>query len=149
MINDNIDVHNGIANGTTAEFVKAYLKRCKTCSNSNVWLLGILCHGWRSRSAEFEWQDYDRFKGTCDPTQGVQSFQWLRRARKSACRLQWTLPISHSWKLCPTGHKLQGKSVNELVGCGMVQGEELGVRCSSRVRTLAGLFLEKPIPSDI
>jgi hypothetical protein len=25
MINDNIDVHNGIANGTTAEFV-AYLK---------------------------------------------------------------------------------------------------------------------------
>jgi hypothetical protein len=24
-----------------------------------------------------------------------------------------------------------------------------GVRCSSRVRTLAGLFLEKPIPSDI
>jgi hypothetical protein len=26
MINDNIDVHNGIANGTTAEFVKAYLK---------------------------------------------------------------------------------------------------------------------------
>jgi hypothetical protein len=100
MINDNIDVHNGIANGTTAEFVKAYLKRCKTCSNSNVWLLGILCHGWRSRSAEFEWQDYDRFKGTCDPTQGVQSFQWLRRARKSACRLQWTLPISYSWKLC-------------------------------------------------
>jgi hypothetical protein len=26
MINDNIDVHNGIANGTTAEFV-AYLKQ--------------------------------------------------------------------------------------------------------------------------
>jgi hypothetical protein len=41
MINDNIDVHNGIANGTTAEFVKAYLKP-GACSNSNVWLLGTL-----------------------------------------------------------------------------------------------------------
>jgi hypothetical protein len=39
MINDNIDVHNGIANGTTAEFA-LYQTRCKTCSNSNVWLLG-------------------------------------------------------------------------------------------------------------
>jgi hypothetical protein len=43
MINDNIDVHNGIANGTTAEFVN--LSQTQNFSNSNVWLLGILCHG--------------------------------------------------------------------------------------------------------
>jgi hypothetical protein len=40
MINDNID-DDSIANGTTAEFVKAYVKPgAKLCAISNVWLLG-------------------------------------------------------------------------------------------------------------
>jgi hypothetical protein len=44
---------------------------------------------------EFEWQDYDRFKGTfrVDPTQGVYKvkFPVTEAARKSASQLQWIL----------------------------------------------------------
>ena len=47
------------------------------------------------------------------------------------------------------GHKLQGKSVNELVVAEWSKVKNWAYVVLSRVRTLAGLFLEKPIPSDI
>jgi hypothetical protein len=73
MINDNIDVHNGIANGTTAEFVKALSQTVQNLFQFKCLATGILCH--EVDQLEFEWQDYDRFKGKfrVDPTQGVQS----------------------------------------------------------------------------
>jgi hypothetical protein len=59
MINDNIDVHNG-SNGTTAEFVKAYLK-------PGAKLVPIQMFGYWVYSVTVDEVDlcgnYDRFKG--------------------------------------------------------------------------------------
>jgi hypothetical protein len=53
------------------------------------------------------------------------------------------LLISHSW------HNRAQTAKSPLMNWLLRNGPKwrIGVRCSSRVRTLAGLFLEKPIPS--
>jgi hypothetical protein len=96
---------------------------------------------------EFEWQDYDRFKGKfrVDPTQGVYKVKFpVTEARKS--RLLDLTQFPTVGNFATTGHKLQGKSVNELV---VAEWSKVKNCVRSSVRTLAGLFLEKPIPSDI
>jgi hypothetical protein len=48
-----------------------------------------------------------------------------------------------------TGHKLQGKSVDSLVIVEWSQVKNWAYVVLSRVRSLEGLFLLKPIPEDI
>ena len=48
-----------------------------------------------------------------------------------------------------TGHKLQGKSLNSLVIAEWSKKKNWVYVVLSRVRTLEGLFLLKPIPEDI
>jgi hypothetical protein len=155
MINDNIDVHEGIANGTTAEFVKAYLK-------AGAKLVPIQMFGYWVNSVtveevdqlEFEWQDYDRFKGTfrVDPTRGVYKVNFPVTEFGKEIRVPTTMDITQFpsvGNFATTGHKLQGKSVNELVIAEWSKVKNWAYVVLSRVRTLAGLFLEKPIPADI
>jgi hypothetical protein len=65
---------------------------------------------------EFEWQDYDRFKGTfrVDPTQGVYKvkFPVTEAGKEPRANYNGSYSISYSWNFATTG---QGKSVNELV----------------------------------
>ena len=48
-----------------------------------------------------------------------------------------------------TGHKLQGKSVDELVIAEWSKVKNWAYVVLSRVRTLPGLFLSEPIPDNI
>jgi len=50
---------------------------------------------------------------------------------------------------CTTGHKLQGKSLDELVVSEWNRTQNWAYVVLTRVRTLAGLFLLKPLPTDI
>ena len=50
---------------------------------------------------------------------------------------------------CTTGHKLQGKSLDQLVITEWNKTQNWGYVVLSRVRTLEGLFLIKPLPLDM
>jgi hypothetical protein len=62
MVNNNIDVHNGIANGTTTEFVKAILKQGSKLHPMKMfgyWVNSVTVD--EVDQLELKWQDYDRF----------------------------------------------------------------------------------------
>ena len=155
MINNNIDVHDGIANGTTAEFVKAYLKagaKLEPIQMFGYWVYSVTVD--EVDQLEFEWQDYDRFKGSfrVDPAQGVYKVKFPVTEAGKEVRVPTTMDPTQFptvGNFATTGHKLQGKSVNELVIAEWSKVKNWAYVVLSRVRTLAGLFLEKPIPADI
>jgi hypothetical protein len=155
MINDNLDVHNGIANGTTAEFVRAYLKsgaKLEPIQMFGYWVYSVTVD--EVDQLEFEWQDYDRFKGSfrVDPAQSVYKVKFPVTEAGKEVRVPTTMDLTQFPTVVnfgTTGHKLQGKSVDELVIAEWSKVKNWAYVVLSRVRTLAGLFLEKPIPADI
>ncbi len=79
MVNDRIEVHNVSFIGTSAEIVKMYLKvgeKLQPIQMFGYWVNSVTVD--EVDQLEFEWQDYDRFKGTfrVDPTQGVYSVKF-------------------------------------------------------------------------
>ncbi len=155
MVNDNKDVHNGISNGTTAEFVKAYLKpgaKLQPIQMFGYWVNSITVD--EVDQLELEWQDYDRFKGRfrVSATQGVYTVKYPVTERGRETRVTTTMDLIQFpviGNFATTGHKLQGKSVNQLVIAEWSNLKNWAYVVLSRVRTLAGLFLEKPIPDNI
>ena len=79
MVNDNIDVHNGIANGTTTEFRKAILKpdaKLQPMQMFGYWVNSVTVD--EVEQLELKWQDYDRFQGKfrVPATQGVYNVKF-------------------------------------------------------------------------
>jgi hypothetical protein len=155
MGNDNKDVHNGIANGTTAEFVKAYLRagaKLVPIQMFGYWVYSVTVD--EVDQLELRWQDSDRFQGVfrVSATQGVYKVKYPVTENCKEVRVSTTMDLTQFpvvVNFATTGHKLQGKSVDELVIAQWSGVKNWAYVVLSRVRTLAGLFLEKPIPDDI
>ena len=156
MGNENTDVANGVANGTTALFKKLHLK-------PGAKLTPIRMHGhWvysvdidEVESLELEWHQ-SKFMGRfrvkpCNVTCRVD-FPVLMMGKKETLKVPIKLQcfpvvLNHA----TTGHKLQGKSMDQLVIVEWSKKDRAkwAYVVISRVRTLEGLFLLEPIPDDI
>jgi hypothetical protein len=85
-------------------------------------------------------------------TQGVYKVKYPVTERGRETRVTTTMDLTQFpvvGNFATTGHKLQGKSVNQLVIAEWSTVKNWAYVVLSRVRTLAGLFLEKTIPYDI
>lgn len=155
MGNENSDVGNGIANGTTCMFRKVHFK-------VGVTLQRIQMHGFWVYAAsvddidclELEWQDSSMYQGKfyVFPQASkyhiyypVYEFYKKVRIKTSIYLTQFPIVINHA----TTGHKLQGKSMIALVIAEWSKVKNWAYVVLSRVRTLSGLFLTEPIPVDI
>ena len=152
---ENDDVKNGIANGTTSTFEKIIFKNGATPKPIQMhgkWVYGINIED--VDHLVLRWHDC-RFQGTfkvkprerkfrvqypiCEP-----GFPNLR----VPCNIKLTfLPVvlNHA----TTGHKLQGKSLDELVIAEWSNVRNWAYVVLSRVRTLDGLYLTSKIPRKI
>ena len=103
---------------------------------------------------ELEWQDSSRFKGRFR----IQAKTWMynvdfpvdlggsiQKFNTKICLRQFPVILNHA----TTGHKLQGKSLDELVVAEWSKTKNWSYVVLSRVRSLEGLFLMEPIPGDI
>jgi hypothetical protein len=155
MVNDNADVHSGIANGTTTEFVKAILKRGAKLQPMKIfgyWVNSVTVD--EVDQLELRWQDYDRFQGKfrVNAVQGVYKVKFPVVEMGREMRVATTIELTQFPVVCnyaTTGHKLQGKSLDALLIAEWSRAKNWAYVVLSRVRTLAGLFLDKPIPDDI
>jgi hypothetical protein len=155
MVNENTDVHNGIANGTTAVFVKAILRpgaKLQPIQMFGYWVNSVTVD--EVDQLEFEWQDYDRFKGKfrVSAIQGVYNVKFPVTEMGREIRVGTTIQLTQFpavVNFATTGHKLQGKSMDELLIAEWSKVKNWAYVVLSRVRTLAGLFLETPIPADM
>ena len=154
MGNKNEDVKNGVANGTTSLFQKIILKAGKKPYPMQL-------HGYWVYAVEIDDVDHlllrwheSKFQGTFKvfPAQGVYRVRFVIEefGRKMVLRPQMRLSvfpvvINHA----TTGHKLQGKSLDELVIAEWSAVKNWVYVVLSRVRKLEGLFLTSPIPDDI
>jgi len=156
MVNDNKDVENGIANGTTGLFKKLHLE-------PKTKLVPMKMHGYwvyavdidHVQSIELEWYE-GIFKGRfrVEPEHHVcqVNFPTLVLGKKTYFKAKiklHCLPVNLNH--ATTGHKLQGKSLDEIV---IVEWSKHDAKkwayvAISRVRTLEGLFLLEPIPENI
>jgi hypothetical protein len=154
MVSQNEDVLNGIANGTVCKFRKVVLKQ-------GVELEKIRMHGYWVHAVtmdaveyiEVEWEDCNHFEGKFCLRPQVAAFKvkypicefGLTTRMQASIELQY-LPVlvNHA----TTGHKLQGKTVQSLVIAQWSKVKNWAYVVLSRVKTLAGLFLTKPIPED-
>jgi 6-pyruvoyl-tetrahydropterin synthase len=156
MISDNIDVANGIANGTTAKFRKAILKEGATPSPIQVhqrWVNAIDIDD--VDHLVLEWVDCDPFyTGTFKlyPKRGPYSTKYPIREMGVKSKVKARVYITHFPLLlntATTGHKLQGKSVDILIVAEWHTALNWAYVVLSRVRSLDGLYLLKKIPDKI
>ena len=156
MMNENIDVGHGMANGTTCIFKKAQLK-------PGAKLHPVKMHGYWVNAVNVEdveylllqWQDSSRFVGTfrvANPSKGVFEVKYpfmVAGVRNVDCfniRLtQFPVVINHA----TTGHKLQGKSMEALAIAEWSPAKNWAYVAISRVRTLKGLYLFEEIPDKV
>ena len=150
----NDDVDNGIANGVTAVFKQIHL--LDEANLVPIQLYGFWVYSVNIqdvKSLEMEWQD-SRFKGRFRVQPKKQNFQ-VRYPVMEFGKMMYLKPtiqfdffpilINHA----TTGHKLQGKSMDELVIAEWSKVKNWAYVVLSRVRTLNGLFLTEEIPEDI
>ena len=155
MVNENEDVRRGIANGTTAAFKRAILKK-----KANLIPIQMFGHWVYSvgvddvKQLELEWKNSDRFHGRfrVSAIKGIYQVKFPitdfgREMRVKAGVHIRQFPIVGNF--ATTGHKLQGKSVHEIVVAEWSKAKNWAYVILSRVRTLKGLFLAEPIPDDI
>ena len=155
MVTINEDVVHGIANGTTCIFRKVVLKpesELEKIKMYGVWVYTISITF--VEYIEVEWQDCDKFIGRfrLTPEVGVfrvkfpiTQFGLNTRIQASIQFRYFTVVVNHA----TTGHKLQGKTVKSLVIAEWSRVKNWAYVVISRVKTLDGLFLLKPIPDDI
>ena len=156
ICNDNKDVANGIANGSTALFKKLHLEpgaKLVPTKMHGCWVYAVDIG--QVQSIELEWHKC-KFEGrfrlkpetpTCTvnfPVMVLGKKTYFKAKIKLQC-----LPVNLNH--ATTGHKLQGKSVDEIVivEWSTNNAKKWAYVVISRVRTLDGLFLLKPIPEDI
>ena len=154
MGTQNDDVANGIANGTTSKFKKVAFKTGKEPHRMK--LHGYWVWAIDAQDVEHvinEW-DNSRQKGCfkMEPKQGAYSiyFPFVEegqtiKVKTGISLLQIPLLLNHA----TTGHKLQGKSLEELIIAEWSKRSNWAYVVLSRVRTLAGLYLLSKIPDDI
>jgi hypothetical protein len=155
MVTINEDVVHGIANGTTCIFRKVVLKpdsELEKIKMYGVWVYTISIEF--VEYIEVEWQDCDKFIGRfrLTPETGVfrvkfpiSQFGLNTRIQASIQFQYFSVVVNHA----TTGHKLQGKTVESLVIAEWSRVKNWAYVVISRVKTLDGLFLMKPIPDDI
>ena len=154
MVNDNIEVHEGIANGTTTEFVKAILKRgakLQPMKMFGYWVNSVTVD--EVDQLELRWQN-SPFEGKfrVNAIQGVYKVKFPVAEMGNEMRVATTIELTQFpvvGNYATTGHKLQGKSLDALLIAEWSKVKNWAYDVLSRVRTLAGLFLEKPIPDNI
>ena len=156
MANDNFDVSNGIATGSIGHFKKIRLKH-------GAQLVPIQLHGYWVYSVdigdvewlELEWYD-SKFEGrfrlrptnpTCTVDYPVIEMGVKKFIKVGIKMTVFPANLNHA----TTGHKLQGKSMDELVivEWSKKDSAKWAYVAISRVRTLNGLYLLEPIPEDI
>lgn len=154
MGTENTNVKTGIANGTTATFVKAVIKPGKApspCKVSGFWVLAISIED--IECLVLQWHDC-RFKGTFKVwpqtkkwkvSFPIEEFGEKLRMKASMELTQFNININHA----TTGHKLQGKSLDQLVIAEWSKRKNWAYVVLSRVRKLTGLYLMHPLPNDI
>jgi hypothetical protein len=155
MVTLNQDVVHGIANGTTCYFWK--LVRKEDSILQKVKMNGCWVHAISMEAVEYielEWLDCDHHVGKfrLEPIKGAFSVKYpisefgLNSRIQASIEMQY-LPVivNHA----TTGHKLQGKTVEKLVIAEWSKVKNWAYVVLSRVKTLKGLFLVKPIPDDI
>ena len=155
MGTENDDVKNGIANGTTSTFEKIIFK--KGAGPKPMIMHGKWIYGIDMENVEYiilKWHD-SRFHGTfkVKPQQSKFNVKFPIdeigfKSTRISCSINMTvLPVvlNHA----TTGHKLQGKSVNELVIAEWSAVKNWAYVVLSRVRTLDGLYLLNEIPRNI
>jgi hypothetical protein len=155
MVNDNIDVCNGIANGTTNTFVKAILKEgaiLQPMQIAGYWVNSVTVD--EVDQLELEWQDYTRFRGKfrVSAKQGVYNVKFPVFEEGREMRVKTTIQLTQFpvvVNYATTGHKLQGKSLDKLLIAEWSNAKNWAYVVLSRVRTLEGLFLKDNIPLEI
>lgn len=154
MTLDNIDVKNGIANGTTAKFRKILLKEGvemhKVCY-SGYWIHSVHVH--EIENVLLEWTPDSLFQGTfcvkpqtvkCSTDFKVREFGRYQQMSSKTTITQFPITMNQA----TTVHKLQGKSLDRLLIAEWGSMKNWVYVVLSRVRTLEGLFLLKPIPDN-
>jgi hypothetical protein len=155
----NTDVENGIANGTTCTFKKVVLLQGK--SPHPIRMYGYWVYAISVNDVEYmelNFQDSSRFVGRFRvrpkrmlytvniPTSKDSREQGAPRTVENKMHLtQFPVVINHA----TTVHKLQGKTMDRLVIAQWSAHKNWAYVAISRVRTLAGLYLTKPIKDNI
>lgn len=155
MGGENEDVKNGIANGTTSTFEKIIFKN--NAMPTPMKMHGKWVYGVNIDEVDYlvlRWHDCC-FHGTfkVHPRQRKFRVQYPIdepgfRSLRVAANIKMTffpVVLNHA----TTGHKLQGKSLNQLVVAEWSAVKNWAYVVLSRVRTLDGLYLLRPIPSHI
>ena len=157
MVTDNIDVKHGIANGTCCQFVKAVLKH-------GTHIEPIQVHGRWVNSVDISNVDHIelRFDESYAPKfVGTFKLQFRERAFKVDYPLNEALTGKKSEEIniklthfpiisnfATTGHKLQGKTMPNLVIAEWVTKPNWAYVVLSRVRTLDGIYLKDALPAN-
>ena len=155
MGTENDDVKNGIANGTTSTFEQIVFK-------GEAKPTAILMHGRWVYGIDIQdidhlvlrWKD-STFKGTFKVHPKNRMFRvnfpiyepGFDNLRVNTRIMMTFLPVilNHA----TTGHKLQGKTVKELIIAQWSLAKNWAYVVLSRVKTLEGLYLLKEIPKDV
>ena len=151
----NQDVANGIANGTTSTLQKVWIKHGRR--PSPLYLHGYWVHCISIEDVlclELSWHDLKRFKGSYKQFPESKSFsvKFPMNCFGETIRMNSKLDIDHFPVVlnhATTGHKLQGKTLDSLFIAEWSNVRNWAYVVLSRVRTLDGLFLLKPIPDTI
>jgi hypothetical protein len=151
---ENEDVEHGIANGTQCIFRSVPLQ-------PGIIPQPIQMHGYWVNSVsvedvqwlELEWQNSSRFRGrfrieaktwTYIVDLSVKIFGTTERFKMKICLHQFPIVLNHA----TTGHKLQGKSLKQLVVAEWSKTKNWAYVVLSRVQSLEALFLMKSIPNN-
>jgi hypothetical protein len=155
MVTENLDVLDGMANGTTCTFRKLVLKPGAKLEKVQMYGYWVYSVGMDDvEHMESEWQDCDFFQGTFKLQPKVGTF----RVKYPICEFGLNTRILTSIELeylsvivnhATTGHKLQGKTVKSLVIAQWSRVKNWAYVVLSRVKTLDGLFLMNPLPDNI
>ena len=154
MLTGNEDVGNGKANGTTAGFQKAFLKPGGK-------LTPIKVHGYWVYSVDINdvdhlqcsWIGSSKYKGKFSVYPSVGTFTVQYPIEEGGKKIRVKAKIQFDYfemvvNFATTGHKLQGKSLDQLVIAEWNKTKNWAYVVISRVRELRGLFLTEPIPKD-
>ena len=153
MYLDNDDVGNGVANGTEAEFKYVVLKegkKPKKTKFNGYWVWSVYASD--IKFMVLEWSEDSPFTGqflivpkelSCVTKIEVEDFGMKKLADANLHIIQFPITLNHA----TTGHKLQGKSVDDLFVCEFTNKVKNWLYVVlSRVRTFSGLYLAKKIP---
>ena len=152
---ENEDVRNGIANGTTSTFENIVFKEDVTPTPMLMhgkWVYGInieevdhLVLRWKDSTFEGTFKVYPiERKFRVQYPLHEHGFEHIRTVMNISMTF-FPVVLNHA----TTGHKLQGKSVDQLIIAEWSKKKNWVYVVLSRVRSLVGLYLQKEIPEDL